>query len=388
MTFPKRLSTKLENRIASDALRNLSHSNDFIDFSSNDYLGFAQSTEIYEKALAYDKGGIAINGATGSRLLSGNSEFHEEVELQLAKYFHSDAALLFNSGYDANIGLLSAILQRGDIIFYDELVHASIRDGIQMSPAKSVKFQHNNLNDLETKLQRHSQLVSKSTNSESYLITESVFSMDGDSPHLKALIQLCTKYRIHLIIDEAHATGVFGNKGEGLLQALNLQNKVFARVHTFGKALGCHGAVILGSKQLQNYLINYARSFIYTTAMPLHTVATIKASIELLSQTNNIKKLNELIIHFNEQLDSKYNHLKFVQSNSAIHSCIIPGNTNVKQVAEFLQKKGYDIKPILSPTVQEGQERLRICLHSFNSIEEINHVLELLTTILKTIDYD
>ncbi|OIQ40890.1 MAG: 8-amino-7-oxononanoate synthase [Bacteroidetes bacterium MedPE-SWsnd-G1] len=387
MNFPNRLHKKLIQRTESNSLRSLNTQNDLIDFSSNDYLGFAQSNELHKKAIQILNEKQHKNGTTGSRLLSGNHSLHEEVEQQLATFFNAESALLFNSGYDANIGLFSSILQRGDLIFYDELIHASIRDGIQMSHAKAIKFKHNDLGDLERKMLRQAQHDTQSHTEpiEVYVVTESVFSMDGDSPDLKGISEVCKKYNAHLIVDEAHATGVFGKNGEGLLQQYDLEHNVFARIHTFGKAIGCHGAVVLGSNELKKYLINFARSFIYTTAIPLHTVASIKVAIEELVILGNgeespLLNLRTNINYFNQQLKDTNHKLNFVDSTSAIHCCVISGNAKVKIIASQVQDKGYDVKPILSPTVPLGEERLRICLHSYNSIQEIDEILILLGT--------
>ncbi|MDA7716993.1 aminotransferase class I/II-fold pyridoxal phosphate-dependent enzyme, partial [bacterium] len=290
----------------------------------------------------------------------------------------------FNSGYDANVGFFSAVPQRGDIILYDELIHASIRDGIKMSTATSYKFKHNDWSDLQKKLQfiKFDKAVNNKL-AEVYIVTESVFSMDGDIPDLQSLVAICRDHNCNLVIDEAHATGVYGEQGQGLLQELGLEDMVFARIHTFGKAMGCHGAVILGTEELKRYLINFARSFIYTTGLPPHSLATILVAYQELQTTSQIKKLKENITFFNQKLESANLKTKFIQSNSAIHCCIIPGNENVKKVAFYIQKKGFDIKPILSPTVAKGKERLRFCLHSYNSKEEISEVLELLTTFVQ-----
>lgn len=387
MKLPNRLLKKLELRKEHNALRDMTLQNNLVDFSSNDYLGLAKSNKLYEKSHEFLQQYASKNGSTGSRLLSGNHQLHENVEQQLAAFFNSETALLFNSGYDANIGLFSSILQRGDVIFYDEFVHASIRDGVQMSNANAFKFKHNNVADLEQKILRQTQQYNTSHLKpvEVYVVTESVFSMDGDSPDLETLSNICEKYNAHFIVDEAHATAVLGHKGSGLIKELNLESKIFARVHTFGKALGCHGAVVLGSAALRSYLINFARSFIYTTAIPLHTVATIKTAFEQLVKTNSNEeshfiKLQTNIKYFNQQLARNNQQLNFIESNSAIHCCIIPGNEKVKSISLQLHENGLDVKPILSPTVPIGQERLRICLHSYNSINEIDEVLKLLGT--------
>lgn len=379
--LPKSLQQKLQQREANNALRKLPMHNDLVDFASNDYLGFAKNEAVFDlshQLLINQK--LKINGATGSRLLSGNYNLHTETEAYIARFHGTESALIFNSGYDANLGVLSAIPQRNDIIFYDELCHASIRDGIQLSKAKSYKFKHNDLENLEkliTKFKIHN------TTSVTYIITESVFSMDGDSPNLEKLSVLCEKHQCYLIVDEAHALGVFGTQGSGVVQQLNLQDKVFARIITFGKALGCHGAVVVGSELLKSYLINYARSFIYTTALSPHSIATIYIAYQHLnSEKEQIKKLNENIIFFNEEINAVGLKHLFIASNSPIQCAVIPSNEKAKKVSQYLQSKGFDVKPILSPTVPKGQERLRFCLHSFNSYEEITKVLQLLSASL------
>ncbi|MBC8755614.1 8-amino-7-oxononanoate synthase [Kordia sp. YSTF-M3] len=374
MKIPKKIQAKIQDRIQNNVLRTLPIATKRVDFSSNDYLGFAKSTTIFNKThqLLTDRN-LELNGATGSRLLSGNHELYQEVEAEICAFHNSEAALLFNSGYDANIGFFSSVPQRGDVLFYDEYIHASIRDGIGMSNAKAYKFNHNNLDDLAKKVNKIKQ--SGSNSQEIYVVTESVFSMDGDSPNLPALIQFCNDANVYLIVDEAHAIGVFGDKGAGLLQELNLENEVFARIYTFGKALGCHGAVILGSEDLRTYLINFARSFIYTTGLSPHAIATIKMAYGELLETDAIQSLKENIAYFNQ----KAKKTPFIKSESAIHCSIISGNTEVKKAAKLLQEKGFDVKPILSPTVPEGKERLRICLHAYNSQEEINEILKIVT---------
>ncbi|MBP2831348.1 aminotransferase class I/II-fold pyridoxal phosphate-dependent enzyme [Aquimarina sp. U1-2] len=379
--LPQKLIKKLDDRNASNTLRQLGVQNHQIDFSSNDYLGFAASQVIFDQAhQLLIKKGMKQNGATGSRLLSGNHELYNETEELLKAFHHAEAALIFNSGYDANVGFFSSVPQRGDLIFYDELIHASIRDGIQMSHAKSYKFNHNDLQNLGLQIERSRDV--NTTDQTVYVVTESVFSMDGDSPDLKNFVEFCEANTCHLIVDEAHATGVFGQYGVGLLQELGLEHRVFARINTFGKALGCHGAAVLGSEDLKSYLINFARSFIYTTGLSPHAIATIQSAYRSLTHTSEIKKLKDNILFFNQMLEDLRLTSKFIQSNSAIHCCILSGTKNVKQIAKQLQDSGFDIKPIVSPTVPKGQERLRFCLHSFNSEEEITKVLQRLATFV------
>ena len=244
-----------------------------------------------------------------------------------------------------------------------------------MSNAKAFKFKHNNLEDLAQKLEKLQE--TKNEQQEIYVVTESVFSMDGDSPQLAEMIQFCNDKNIYLIVDEAHAIGVFGANGQGLLQELHLETEVFARIYTFGKGLGCHGAVILGSETLKTYLINFARSFIYTTGLSPHAVATIKIAYQELAKTTAVAQLRKNIEIFQKETTE----INFTNGNAAIHCCIIAGNETVKKVAKQLQTEGFDVKPILSPTVPKGKERLRFCLHAYNTEAEIKEVISALKNL-------
>ncbi|WP_136482074.1 aminotransferase class I/II-fold pyridoxal phosphate-dependent enzyme [Cognatitamlana onchidii] len=380
--FPKKLNQKLEVRKASNALRKLGAQDDLVDFSSNDYLGLSKNEIIFDNAHKFlIENNIKQNGATGSRLLSGNHKLYNQAEQQLCEFHNSPSSIIFNSGYDANIGFFSSVPQRGDIILYDEFIHASIRDGIKMSHAKAYKFNHNDLDDLEKRCQMERNRSPR--DSEIYVVTESVFSMDGDTPNLLALVQISKKYQARLIVDEAHAIGLFGENGSGIIQDLKLENDIFARIVTFGKAMGCHGAAVLGSHALKSYLINFSRSFIYTTGLPPHSLATINCAYNELLKSDSKSRLLKNIRHFKSEIvNNKLEHI-FIESNSAIHCCVISGNTKVKSIAEKLQHNGFNVKPILSPTVPKDKERLRFCLHSYNSLREITQVLNLLATFVR-----
>lgn len=388
MRHPLKLEKSLENRKELNALRVLSLNNGLIDFSSNDYLGFAESKEIFKNSFSILQNyHLEKNGSKGSRLLNGNNGLYMDTEDCVAKFHEAEAALIFNSGYDANIGFFSSVPQRGDVILYDELVHASIRDGIKMSNANAFKFRHNDLEDLHKRIKKLAKKNVKDEGNETYIVTESVFSMDGDVADLKAIADLAKTYKCYLVIDEAHALGVFGNRGEGLVQQEGLQDKVFARIITFGKAMGCHGATVLGSYKLIEYLVNFARSFIYTTALPPHAVAGIMAAYKFLQtpevQNAQIIKLRENISFFKSEILNYDLENYFIPSDSAIHCCVIPGNVEVKTVAKKLQEKGFDVKAILSPTVAVGKERLRICIHSLNTKNEIESLVRLMANFLK-----
>jgi 8-amino-7-oxononanoate synthase len=371
MKIAENLKQKIENCKENNAFRKLPVFNNPVDFSSNDYIGFSKSEVIFKNAHAYLlENELLQNGATGSRLISGNHSLYPIAEDFLAQFHDAETALIFNSGYDANLGFFSAVPQENDVVLYDELCHASIKDGIALSIAQSYHFIHNDFEDLE-------QFILRFPNSNIYIVTESVFSMDGDSPNFEELVSLSEKHNCYLIVDEAHAVGVFGEKGEGLIQYLQLHDKIFARIVTFGKALGCQGAAVLGSVELKEYLINFARSFIYTTALSPHAVATILVAYQHLETENiAIEKLRNNIIFFNQQKNLLGLKPMFVHSKSAIHSAIVPGSENLKKLAGQLHDKGFDVRAILSPIVPEGQGRLRFCIHSYNSQEEIAQVLE------------
>jgi len=387
MRNPLNLEKRLELRKGQNALRILKPKTELVDFSSNDYLGFSSSGFILKNTnLLLEKFKLNKNGSTGSRLLCGNHELFTVTEEFLAHFHAAPAALIFNSGYDANVGFFSSVPQRGDIIIYDELVHASIRDGIMMSRAKALKFPHNDLEKLNNKIKN---IRDQNINAlgEIYIVTESVFSMDGDIPPLKDLARLAEDNDCFLVIDEAHAVGVFGEKGKGLVNELELEDKMFARTVTFGKAMGTHGAAILGSEKLIEYLLNFSRSFIYTTALPPHSVAGILSAYQHLDNSGEalqaISNLNENISLFKKNVAKFDLGAVFVQSVTAIQCCIVPGNKEVKLLAAKLQENGYDVRPILSPTVPQGSERLRICLHSFNTPEEIKGLVKLMATFIK-----
>ncbi|MCW5514953.1 aminotransferase class I/II-fold pyridoxal phosphate-dependent enzyme [Muriicola sp. Z0-33] len=383
--LPKKLQQKLEERRADNTLRELPSETSLVDFSSNDYLGFSQNMALSHLALQIlsDKE-LARNGATGSRLLTGNNILFDEVEELISTYHNAENALIFNSGYDANIGFFSSVPQRNDIVFFDEFIHASIRDGLKLGNARAFKFKHNNLEDLSSCIAQQKHQLDGGDN-QAYLVTEAVFSMDGDTSDLHKLMEICESNDILLILDEAHAVGVFGKGGKGRISDLHLEDRVFARMITFGKALGCHGAAILGTNALKNYLVNFARSLIYTTALPPHSLASILAAYKLLSSdlgSQQIIKLRENIDYFKELLTGMRLSTYFIKSDSAIHCCILGGSTLVKQTALALSHQGMDVKPILYPTVPKGKERLRFCLHSFNSKQEIQEVLKTLKAII------
>ncbi|MBX7093955.1 MAG: 8-amino-7-oxononanoate synthase [Flavobacteriales bacterium] len=358
MNFEQRLQETLERRISEGAFRELRLHPGLFDFCSNDYLGMAAMEFKIPK-----KNG----GSTGSRLLTGNTAEALALEEYLAGFFKSEAALLFNSGYVANTGLLSCIAKKNDLIVYDELCHASLRDGIRLSNARNFSFAHNEVFDLKQKIQR------AGCEGQIFIVTESVFSMDGDIAPLKEIFEVAEQLNARVIVDEAHAVGVWGEQGRGLAQDFANRKELLARIVTFGKAIGSHGAAIIGSELLKNYLINFSRPFIYTTALPPVILEEIKIRFQKMETMDEERsRLFKNVEFFKEQLvASKLRHLK---SNTAIQCVIIPGNHEVKRWSRYMHEKGYDVRPILSPTIPEGSERLRFCIHSFNCFEQIQNL--------------
>lgn len=363
------IESKLEERRSKNALRALTVPKGLIDFCSNDYLGLARNEAFQDAIAQLVKDKSLSHGSTGSRLLSGNYAFIEETEKKIAAFHQTEAALVFNSGFDANLGLISCMAGRDEVILYDNLIHASLRDGIRLSPAHGFSFQHNNMEKLEQKLKQHG--------GKSFVVVESVYSMDGDKAPLQDITSLCKRYGARVVVDEAHATGVVGARGEGCVQQLGLQADCFARIHTFGKGLGVHGAAIVGSNELKQYLVNFARPFIYSTALPPVSAAAINVAYDYFPRMRQERsRLNELIRFFQDQ------NIPFekLPSDTPIQILITPGNDYARGTATRLQAAGFDIRPILYPTVPAGKERLRLVLHSYNQLEEVRKLTDLLAT--------
>ena len=374
--MPENLIARISKRNDAGLLRVLKLGDELIDFCSNDYLGLARQQEIYDAVQReIDYASFRLNGSTGSRLIRGNSRLAEELEVFLANFHNAEAALIFNSGYDANLGFFSSVPQRGDTILYDRLIHASIHDGIRLSHAKAFAFNHNDIEDAIRLLKQSSGQV--------YIVVESLYSMDGDFAPLNDFAQLCAETGALMVVDEAHANGIFGPTGCGLVHEEHVLAQCIARIYTFGKSIGAHGAVVVGSNLLRSYLINFARSFIYSTALPTNELLTIKCAYHFAASNPEAKqRLFNNILYFRE-LASENPEFKFLPATGPIQGLLFEGNEHVKKAAEFIQRAGFDIRPILSPTVPEGTERLRICLHSFNSPEEIKNLFQYLTLFSK-----
>jgi len=354
----------LDQRTEAGTLRTLKSRPTGIDFYSNDYLGLARNGELQNILLkkVMEQPGL-LSGSTGSRLISGNSPEAEETEKYIADTHHYPSALLFPSGYNANLALFSTLPTRHDTLIVDEQIHRSVHDACRMSHARKLKFRHNDVGNLEEILKKQSGLC--------YIAIESLYSMEGDLAPIKEIAAIADRYGGVLIVDEAHALGVFGY---GLVNEYQLQDQVFATVVTYGKAFGAHGAAILSSELIKKYLINFASPFIYTTSAQDMQWTAIKGSYDF------IKNHPELSIQLQENIRifRKQGFLSPSSENSPIQPIIIPDNEKLRKMKQILLEKGMVTYPVYSPTVKAGTERLRICLHSFNTEEEIVKLAEIL----------
>ncbi|MPS64408.1 MAG: 8-amino-7-oxononanoate synthase [Chryseobacterium sp.] len=347
----------LEKRKENGTLRVLKPQQKGTDFYSNDYLGLARNTD-FQNILLNNilENPNLLKGSTGSRLISGNSTIIHETEEYIAKEHGYESALLFPSGYNANLALFSTLPTRHDTIIADEMIHRSVHDACKISNAKKLKFKHNDIKNLEQILKRQ--------NGRCYVAIESLYSMDGDFAPIHEIIEITEKYNAHLIVDEAHAFGVFRY---GLINKFQLQNKVLSTVITYGKALGSHGAAILSNDLIKSYLINFSSPFIYTTSAHDFLWNSIREGYQFLNMNNGSpNKLQENIKTFRDQ-----NLSSLSSEKSPIQAILIPDNPQLRNLKETLSENGFLTYAVFSPTVKEGTERLRICLHSFNTEEEI-----------------
>jgi 8-amino-7-oxononanoate synthase len=372
MILPEKLQQKLDKRHSDNSYRKLKVKQLPVDFCSNDYLGLARSASLRKAVTAelLEREDL-FAGATGSRLLSGNHAETEALELSLASFHRAEAALLFNSGYVANSGFFSAVPQRHDTILYDDASHASIKEGIRLSFANAYSFRHNALEDLKTKLKKSTGTV--------YVAVEALYSMHGDLAPLPELASLCKKHGAYLVVDEAHSNGIYGNKGEGLVAGLGLENQVFARILTFGKALGAHGAIVAGSSALREYLINFSRPFIYTTALPLHTIITLKHAYQLLPEMQAEREHLKTLSVYLKKVVSAAGNFTLNAGQTPIHALSGFSPENLNLIAQTLQNEGYDVRPIFSPTVPQGSECLRIITHAYNTTSEIDNLATIIS---------
>ncbi|MCS3528997.1 pyridoxal phosphate-dependent aminotransferase family protein [Chryseobacterium sp. JUb7] len=352
----------LDKRKEEGILRILKPPKKGVDFYSNDYLGFARNRELQDLLLMkIIENPEILSGSTGSRLISGNSMIVTEIEAFIAKEHQYESALLFPSGYNANLALFSTLPSRHDTIIVDEFIHRSVHDACAMSHAKKIKFRHNDPESLENVLKRQKRNC--------YIAVESLYSMDGDGAPLDEICELAEKYSAYLIVDEAHAFGVFG---KGLVNQNQLQNRVFATVITYGKALGMHGAAILSSELIKSYLINFASPFIYTTSSPDFHGISIKTGYDFLALNQKIS----MHLQNNIKIFRNQNLMSLSSGNSPVQAVLMPDNERLRKIQQTLFENGLISYAVYSPTVKKGTERLRICLHSFNTEEEITKLTD------------
>jgi 8-amino-7-oxononanoate synthase len=357
---------KIESRIRADLaeLESQSQLRDLrpasgVDLSSNDYLGLAADPRM-KQALRDAIDGATRIASTGSRLLSGHDEAWDSLEKEFANWIGADAALFFTSGYAANVGLLSSILRADDTIFSDAANHASLIDGMRLSKARRVVFSHRDLGNLENEVRRYSSSKRGSIGTQ-FIVVESIFSMDGDHAPLRDLATIAERYGAALIVDEAHATGVFGPDGRGCVAEAGLTGRVFATVHTCGKALAAAGAFVCGSEALRRFLINRARTFIFNTALPPYFAAQVSAGMRLARSAEKERTdLAELSATLRSDLQS--HGFETAGSDSHIVPVVLGPNDLALAFASRLQERGYGIRAIRPPTVPMGTSRLRLSL--------------------------
>lgn len=341
-------------------------------FCSNNYLGLANSTQLKRAAIeGIKKYGIS---SSASRLISGNMFLHEELEFRIAKFKKTESALLFNSGYQANIGVIPSLVKEGDLILSDELNHASIIDGCRLSKAKVIVYPHRDVNFVE-------KILKKSKHHRKLIITDGIFSMDGDIAPLPDLISLKNKYDFFLMVDEAHATGVIGENGRGVVDYFNLTDYVDIIMGTFSKALGSFGAYIATNKIIKDYLINKARSFIFTTSLPPSICASAIKAIDIIEQRPQlIKKLHQNVEFIKSGLKELFPDIP--QNKVPIIPLIIGEERITMKVCEDLLKEGIFIQGLRPPSVPSGTSRLRLTVMATHTQSHINKLISTLKDVI------
>lgn len=363
MSLFDRWATELERLRTSGRYRTLAAPAG-IDFASNDYLGYAAQPRTYTISLP--------PGGSASRLLRGHHPIWDQVEAELAAWHRGEAVLMMTSGYTANEGLLSAVIRPEDWVASDEYNHASIIDGLRLARAEKFIFRHQDLNHLEDGLRR----AGRRSGSDRFIVTESIFSMEGDLTPLRELAELASRYDAHLIVDEAHATGCFGPTGAGRVEELGLRDRVLATVHTGGKALGVAGAYICGSRLLREWLVNRCRHLIFTTAPPpLLAPLWLDAIRRAIADHDGRRRLHDNADRFRNALCASGLD---VVGESYIVPIVIGEDGPTVRVAEQLQRRGFDVRAIRPPSVPSGSARLRVSIHADhapNILDELAHAI-------------
>lgn len=356
---------------------------DGVDFYSNDYLGFARdqdfSARITNRLSDYNNEFFA--GSTGSRLLSGNHALFEQVEGRLADLSGTQSAVFFPSGYQANVAVISALCRKKDVVFSDELNHASIIDGVRLSGADKEIFKHNSLSSLEEKLIKH-----QNNKTNKFIICESIYSMEGNQAPLVEIAMLAKKYDAHLIVDESHSTGLFAKNGSGLVNQLLLRDQVFCTIHTAGKALGVSGAWVAGSALLKEYIVNFSRGFVFSTApSPVQFIMIDEALEYLKLSLHRAETVLKRAEYFRNELKTKLADTGAVilGKDSPIVPIVLFDNDIVLNLFEELKNLNIDIAAIRPPTVPIGKSRLRLTINHSNCSNHLNNMLDLLPKIIR-----
>lgn len=357
----------LKEREQADLLRHMPSAAQDMDFCSNDYLGLARDEGLRRRIAALVQRRAPPHGATGSRLISGNHPELETLESRLAEFYRAEAALVFSSGFAANLGLLGSLGGVAKTLFCDQLLHASAIDGGRLSGARRIVFSHNDMRDLKTGLDR------LNPDEAGVVVVESLYSMEGDFAPLEEIVALADSRGAGVVVDEAHANGLSGPGGRGLVVAAGLESRVLARVVTFGKALGLEGGAVLCSSSLREYLVNFARPFVFSTGPSPLWALGVQAAYELLPGLDRQREslFRNVDIFRKHVAESPW---AWLPSRSWIQCLKVPGAAPVRRVGEALRSKGLGALPIRAPTVPEGQERIRVCLHSYNTAAEIDRL--------------
>lgn len=345
-----------------------------LNLASNNYLGLSGDERLKEAMIE------AVNtygaGATASRLIVGNHPLYEKAETALVNWKKAEAGLILGSGYTANIGIISALVHRDDYIFSDKLNHASIVDGAVLSRAKHQRYRHNDLNHLEALLKK------APIEQRKLIVTDTIFSMDGDFAHLEGLVQLKEDYNAILMIDEAHASGIYGEKGEGYAHHLKLEDKVDIQMGTFSKALGSFGAYVVGKKWVIDYLTNRMRGFIYSTALPPAVVAAAETAIEIVQYEAERRTLLQKHAEYFRGVLADFG-FNINGSQSHIVPIVIGENEITIKVADRLQKEGIAAIPVRPPTVPENEARIRFTVTAAHPKQELEWAVEKIALVGK-----
>jgi len=344
-----------------------------VNFCSNDYLGLAESPKLRDAVIQAVKCATKVGG-TGSRLLSGQTEDWRALEEEFARFAGTEAALFFSSGYAANMGLLASLVGKDDVVYSDALNHASLIDGMRLSGARKVIYPHRDLEALEDRLREEAGAPWRRV-----IITESLFSMDGDATPLNEIAELADKYNAAIILDEAHSTGVLGPQGRGLAAEAGIVPRLLAVIHTCGKALGCAGAFVCGPSALKEHLINHARTFIFSTALPPYLAQQISAALQLArGMDKERQELQARAERFRNALLTE--GFDIAGSVSHIVPVVIGKNEETLDAAEHLQREGFAVRAIRPPTVPEGKARLRFSLTTRIPERELERLVKSLAT--------